>query len=134
MYVLSFVGVIFCLGVHQFLGACYLLNCSLFIVNMAESGHSFLSEEQLNLINRSIIENISKRIPEIIERVTPLIMEKIDTHLKQFWSNDKLNLELSFQVLRKKENISYITMTNYGLIYFKKEKILCTNLQDVNGY
>ena len=49
---------------------------------MAENGRLFLSEEQLNVINRSIVENINKCIPEIIERVTPLIMEKTDTHLK----------------------------------------------------
>ena len=68
---------------------------------MAENGRLFLSEGQLNLINRSIVENISKCIPEIIERVTPLIMEKIDTHLKQFWSNDNRNTELSFTCIKQ---------------------------------
>ena len=101
---------------------------------MAENGRLFLSEEQLNVINRSIVENISKCMPEIIERATPLIMEKIDTHLKQFCSNDKRNTELSFTSISKKQNISYIAIASYGLIYFRKEKILCTNLQDVNGY
>ena len=43
---------------------------------MAENGRLFLSEEQLNLINHSMVENISKCIPEIIEIVSPLIMEK----------------------------------------------------------
>ena len=68
---------------------------------MAENEGLFLSEEQLNVINRSIVENISKCIPEIIERVTPLIMEKIDTHLKQFWSHDKRNTELSFTSIKQ---------------------------------
>ena len=45
---------------------------------MTENGCVFLSEEQANLINLSIVENISKFIPEIIERVTPLIMEEIE--------------------------------------------------------
>ena len=72
----------------------------MFIVNTDEYGHLFLSEEQLNLINHSIVENISKCIPEIIERVTPLIMEKIDAHLKQLWSNDKRNTELSFTSIK----------------------------------
>ena len=104
----------------------------MFIVNIAENGCLFLSEEQLNLINLSIVENISKCIPEIIERVKPLIMEKIGSHLKQFWSSDKCNAELS--ITRIKHNISYIAITNYGLIFFRKEKIFCTNLQHVNGY
>ena len=94
----------------------------------------FLSEEQLNLINLSIVENNSKCIPEIIERVTPLIMEKIDTHLKQVWATTSLIRSCLLQVLSKKQNISYIAITNYRLIYFRKEKILCVNLQDVNGY
>ena len=45
---------------------------------MTENGHWFLSEEQVNLINLSIVKNISKFIPEFIERVTPLIMEEIE--------------------------------------------------------
>ena len=72
----------------------------MFIVNIDEYGRFFLSEEQLNLINHSIVENISKCIPEIIKSVTPLIMEKIDTHLKQLWSNDKRNTELSFTSIK----------------------------------
>ena len=79
----------------------YLLDFSLFIVNTTENGRLFLSEEQLNLISLSIVENISKCIPEIIERVTPLIMEKIDTHLKQVWPNNKRNAELSFTSIKQ---------------------------------
>ena len=40
-------------------------------------------------------------MPEVIERVTPLIMEKTDTHLKQFWLNDKRNRDLSFTRIKK---------------------------------
>ena len=79
----------------------YLLDFSLFLVNTAENGRVFLSEEQLNLINLSIVKNISKCIPEIIERVTPLITEKIDTHLKQVWPNNKRNTELSFTSIKQ---------------------------------
>ena len=75
----------------------YLLDFSLFIVNTAENGRLFLSEEQLNLINLSIVENNSKCIPEIIERVTPLIMEKIDTHLKQVWPNNERNAVIFYK-------------------------------------
>ena len=55
---------------------------------MTENERLFSLEEQLNLINFSIVENISKCIPETLERVTPLIMEKVATHLKQIRSND----------------------------------------------
>ena len=78
-----------------------LLDFSLFLVNTAENGRLFLSEEQLNLINLSIVENISKCIPETIERVTPLITEKIDTQLKQLWPNNKRNTELSFTSIKQ---------------------------------
>ena len=78
-----------------------MLDFSLFIVNTTENGRLFLSEEQLNLISLSIVENISKCIPEIIERVTPLIMEKIDTHLKQVWPNNERNAELSFTSIKQ---------------------------------
>ena len=86
----------------------YLLDFSLFIVNTTENGRLFLSEEQLNLISLSIVENISKCIPEIIERVTPLIMEKIDTHLKQVWPNNERNAELSFTSIKQEaERFTY---------------------------
>ena len=78
-----------------------MLDFSLFLVNTAENGRLFLSEEQLNLINLSIVENISKCIPETIERVTPLITEKIDTQLKQLWPNNKRNTELSFTSIKQ---------------------------------
>ena len=78
-----------------------MLDFSLFIVNTTENGRLFLSEEQLNLISLSIVENISNCIPEIIERVTPLIMEKIDTHLKQVWPNNERNAELSFTSIKQ---------------------------------
>ena len=68
---------------------------------MAENERLFLSEEQLNLINLSIVENISKYIAKLIERVTLPIMEKIDTHLKRFWTNDKRNTELSFKSIKQ---------------------------------
>ena len=64
---------------------------------MTENGHWFLSEEQVNLINLSIVKNISKFIPEFIERVTPLIMEEIE----QFWSNNKCNTELLFTSIKQ---------------------------------
>ena len=61
---------------------------------MAENGRLFLSQGQLNLINLSIVRNISKCIPKITERILRLIMEKTDTYLKQFWSNDKRKMDL----------------------------------------
>ena len=67
---------------------------------MDENGRLLLSEEQLNLINCSIVENISKFIPE-----------KIDTHLKKFWPNDKLNTELSFTRI-KQETEHFIYSNN----------------------
>ena len=50
---------------------------------MVENRGLFLSEEKLNLISLSFVENISKYIPEIIEKVTPLVLEKTETHVKQ---------------------------------------------------
>ena len=61
-------------------------------------------------------------------RVTAFIMEKIDPHLKLFSSNSKRNTKLSFTSIKQVAE-HHITITNYGRIYFKKEKILCTNLQ-----
>ena len=106
---------------------------------MAENGGLFLSEEQLNVINRSIVENINKCIPEIIERVTPLIMEKIDTHLKQFWSNDKRNTELSFPSIKQEaEHFIYSNSKLWSDLLQKRKDFVykftrCERLLDLYG-
>ena len=94
---------------------------------MAGNGGLFLSEEQLNLINHSIVENISKCIPEIIERVTPLIMEKIDAHLKQLWSNDKHYTELSFTSI-KQETEHFIYSNNKLWSDLPQKKKICVQI------
>ena len=75
---------------------------------MDQNGHLLLSEKQLDLINLCIFENISKVIPEIVEIVTPLIVEKCYSHLKLFWSNNKGNTELSFTSIKQEaEHLIY---------------------------
>ena len=102
---------------------------------MAEDRRLLLSEEQLNLINLSVVKNIRKCIPEITERFTLFVVEKIDTHLKQFWSQEKRNEEsYLIQKLNKKQHISYTAITNCSPIYLRKEKNLSANLQDLNDY
>ena len=70
---------------------------------MAEDRRLLLSEEQLNLINLSVVKNIRKCIPDITERFTSFVMVKIDTHLKQFWSQEKRNAELPYTKIKQEE-------------------------------
>ena len=70
---------------------------------MVENECLLLTDEQLNLINLSIIENISKYIPEIIVRVMPLIMEKIDIYLKQFGQTTSTMWSYFLKALSKKQ-------------------------------
>ena len=104
---------------------------------MVENQCLLLTDEQLNLINLSIIENISKYIPEIIVRVMPLIMEKIDIYLKQFGQTTSTMWSYFLKALSKKQNISYIAITNYGLIYCRKNCVYkfkrCEWLLDLYG-
>ena len=75
---------------------------------MVESGHLFLSDEQFNSLNINIAENIKKCIPEIIETITPIILDKLDTHLKQFSNIENRNTELSFtDVKQEAEHFIY---------------------------
>ena len=87
---------------------------------MVENEYLHLTDEQLNLINLSIIENISKYIPEITVRVMPLIMEKIDISLKQFGQTTSTMWSYFLKALSKKWNTSHIAIANYGLIYCRK--------------
>ena len=106
---------------------------------MAENERLFLSEEQLNLINLSIVENISKYIAKLIERVTLPIMEKIDTHLKRFWTNDKRNTELSFKSIKQEAEHFIYNNKNLqsDLLQVKKDFVYkftrCGRLLDLYG-
>ena len=106
---------------------------------MAENERLFFSEEQLNLINLSIVENISKYIAKLIERVTLPIMEKIDTHLKRFWTNDKRNTELSFKSIKQEAEHFIYNNKNLqsDLLQVKKDFVYkftrCGRLLDLYG-
>ena len=61
-------------------------------------------------------------------------MEKIDTIWNYFGQMPSVIQNYLLQALTKKQNIWFIAITIYGPVYFRKEKIFSTNLQDTNGY
>ena len=89
----------------------------------------------MNLINHSVLENISKCIREIRERFPPFTIEEIDTYLKQFWSNDNRITELSFASI-KQETKDFIFSNNKlrSDLLQKRKDLKSTNLENVNGY
>ena len=58
-----------------------------------------------------------------------MLWKKLSFNRNNFSETTSAIRSYLLQALNKKHNISYAAVTSYGLIYFRKEKILCSNLK-----